>query len=86
MSTDDYDAARADKLCRPITMAEAMRRTGRSKRTIDRWIVDGHLRRVQLDQDVVLVEREIVEYDKRMRDNLKASRGITSWTPPNVAT
>jgi predicted DNA-binding transcriptional regulator AlpA len=75
-----------DPLFRPITMAEAMARTGRSRRTIDRWVKDGHLRRVQLeDRTPIFVEREVVEYDKRMRDNLRASWRPAPKRPPGAA-
>lgn len=68
---------RDDPLLRPLTIAQAMELTGRSKRTIDRWIHDGRLRKVRLParpgdapQDV-LVEREVLEAE---RDTRRAAR------------
>mgnify|MGYP001564357448 CR=1 FL=1 len=59
-----------DPLFRPISIEDAMARTGRSRRTIDRWIHDGRLRTVRLDDppEVVLIEREVVALEKRCRD------------------
>lgn len=58
-----------DPLFRPISIADAMRLTGRSKDTIDRWIKQGHLRVVRLDQppEDVLIEREVVDTEYRKR-------------------
>lgn len=59
-----------DPLFRPISIKDAMRLTGRSKDTIDRWIKQGHLRVVRLEQppEDALIEREVVdtEYEKRL--------------------
>jgi hypothetical protein len=59
-----------DPLFRPISVADAMALTNRSKGTIDRWIKQGHLRVVRLKdppQDA-LIEREVVdtEHSKRL--------------------
>lgn len=66
----------SDPLFRPISIADAMARTRRSRRTIDRWIHDGRLRVVQLDNppEVVLIEREVVALEKRCRDARAAGR------------
>lgn len=62
----------------PMTIAEAMKLTGRSKRTIDRWIKDGHLHAVDLGGfNGVIVDRgEVTRHEKHMRDNLKESRMV----------
>jgi excisionase family DNA binding protein len=59
-----------------LTVSQAMKATGRSKRTIDRWIKDGHLHSVDLGgYDGVIVERtELAKAEKRMRDNQATSR------------
>lgn len=59
-----------------LTMSEAMKMTGRSKRTIDRWIKDGQLHSVDLGgYDGVIVDRtEVAQVEKRMRDNQTATR------------
>lgn len=58
-----------------LTMSQAMKMTGRSKRTIDRWIKDGHLHSVDLGgYDGTIVSREEVAHvEKRMRDNQSAT-------------
>lgn len=76
MSTEPSD--RPAPLFTPLTIAQAMAATGRSKRTIDRWIREGHLRKVPLDGQPVLVEEEVLEYEKRMADNLRESRRISA--------
>lgn len=60
----------------PISISEAMKLTGRSKRTIDRWIKDGHLHPVDMGGfDGVIVDRmEVARAEKQMRDNQQASR------------
>lgn len=60
----------------PIPLSEAMRITGRSKRTIDRWIKDGHLHPVDLGgfDGVIVAEEELLRAEKQMRDHLKESR------------
>ena len=60
----------------PLSIAEVMRMTGRSRRTIDRWIKDGHLHAVDLGGfDGVIVDRgEAARCEKRMRDSQQASR------------
>lgn len=59
-----------DPLFRPISIADAMARTGRSRRTLDRWIHDGKLRVVRLDNppEEVLIERDVVALEKACRD------------------
>lgn len=62
----------------PLTIGEAMKMTGRSRRTIDRWIKDGHLHAVDLGGfDGVIVDRaEAARAEKKMRDNQAASRAV----------
>lgn len=52
-----------DPLFRPISIADAMRLTGRSKDTIDRWIREKALRVVRLQDppEDALIERELVD-------------------------
>lgn len=73
----------ADPLFRPISVKRAMAITGRSRRTIDRWIRDGHLRTVQLQDppEEVLVEREVVQVEKAMRDSLRQSQAQPDGGP-----
>lgn len=63
-----------------LTVSQAMKMTGRSKRTIDRWIKDGHLHSVDLGgYDGVIVDRtELAKAEKQMRDNQKMSRKVTT--------
>lgn len=65
-----------DPLFRPISIEDAMSRTGRSRRTIDRWIHDGRLRVVSLGwpPEPVLIEREVVETEKARRSARKQGR------------
>lgn len=62
----------------PLSISEVMRMTGRSRRTIDRWIKDGHLHAVDLGgfDGVVLDRGEVARHEKRMRDNQAASRAV----------
>ena len=64
-----------DPLFRPISIADAMRLTGRSKDTIDRWIKEKALRVVRLSDppEDALIEREVVDTEYRKR--LAARRG-----------
>lgn len=68
-----------------LTVSQAMKATGRSKRTIDRWIKDGHLHHVDLGGfDGVIVPRaEVAEVEKQMRDNQKVTR---EFGKPKTAT
>lgn len=65
-----------DPLFRPISIADAMARTGRSRRTIDRWIHDGRLRTFRLENppEDVLIEREVVDLEKAHRDARRRGR------------
>lgn len=80
MSTDS-----ADPLFRPISIERAMAATGRSRRSIDRWIKDGRLRVVRLDNppETVLIEREVVEAEKATRD--ARAQGRPPKTTPRTA-
>jgi len=72
----DIHDARIDTLCRPIPLTEVMARTGRSKRTIDRWIKAERLRVIELQNppEKVVILRELVELEKEMRTALQTSR------------
>jgi hypothetical protein len=65
-----------DPLFRPISIADAMARTGRSRRTIDRWIHDGRLHIFRLDNppEDVLIERDVVALEKACRDARRRGR------------
>jgi hypothetical protein len=67
------EEARRDNLCRPLSMSEVMRRTGRTQRTIERWIAEGRLTRYELEhpRQIVFVEREVLELE---RDKRRAAR------------
>jgi excisionase family DNA binding protein len=66
-----------------LTVSQAMSMTGRSKRTIDRWIKDGHLHSVDLGgyDGVIVPRKEVAEVEKRMRDNQSATRTVADETP-----
>lgn len=72
----------------PLTIAQVMSRTGRSRRTIDRWIKDGHLRTVDIGgvEGRVLIEKEVALYEKQMRDNQKSSRAAGQDPAAEIAT
>lgn len=67
------EQAKRDTLCRPLTLAQVMERTGRSQRTIQRWTTRGLLTKYELDhpRETVYIEREVLEVD---RDQHSASR------------
>lgn len=72
MTAEGFD--RDDPLLRPLTIRQAMELTGRSDRTIERWIHDGRLRVIKLKGDPpqdVLIEREVLEVERATR---RASR------------
>lgn len=72
----------------PLSIAEVMAMTGRSRRTIERWIKDGHLRSVDLGGfDGAVVDRsEVARYEKKMRDNLRKNQATTAIEDPDAAT
>jgi excisionase family DNA binding protein len=75
MTTPGLD--RDDPLLRPLTIKQAMELTGRSNRTIDRWIQDGRLRKVKLGGDPpqeVLIEREVLEAERATRQASRRGR------------
>lgn len=61
-----------------LTVSQAMKATGRSKRTIDRWIKDGRLHSVDLGgyDGVIVPRKEVAEVEKQMRDNQKETRAM----------
>jgi excisionase family DNA binding protein len=68
---------RDDPLLRPLTIKQAMELTGRSDRTIERWIHDGRLRKVVLQGDPpqqVLIEREVLEVERATRRSARQGR------------
>lgn len=60
----------------PLTISEVMKMTGRSKRTIDRWIKDGHLHPVDLGgfEGVIVDRTEAALAEKQMRDTQRVGR------------
>lgn len=65
-----------DPLFRPISIADAMRLTGRSKDTIDRWIREKALRVVRLSDppEDALIEREVIDTEYRKRQAARQGR------------
>jgi excisionase family DNA binding protein len=66
-----------DPLLRPLTIKQAMELTGRGKRTIDRWIQQGRLRKVRLGGDPpeeVLIEREVLDAERATRRAARQGR------------
>lgn len=62
-----YDPA--DPLFTPLTIGEAAKAAGRSRRTIDAWIKDGVLDVVQLENPPrrVVVKRQLLDLEVRRR-------------------
>lgn len=69
---------RDDPLMRPLTIRQAMELTGRSDRTLHRWIHDGRLRVVRLTgtepPEQVLIEREVLEVERATRRAARRGR------------
>lgn len=67
---------RADPMFRPLSIPEAMAYTGRSRKTIDRWIAAGMLRTVKLGYppQTVVIEGEALEVEAEMRRRAQANR------------
>lgn len=61
---------------RPLTIAEAAKVTGRTSRTIQRWMSTGRLTRYEVENPrrVVLVEQEVMEMERQQRAAAMASR------------
>lgn len=74
MTTLDFDPD--DPLLRPLTITQAMVLTGRSERTINRWIHDGRLRKVRLKDppEDLLIEREVLEIERETRQAARRRR------------
>lgn len=74
MSAPEFDPE--DPLFRPISIAEAMALTGRSRDTIDRWIKEKALRVVRLERPAedALIEREVVDTALRKRRDARRGR------------
>jgi hypothetical protein len=73
---ESEEQAKRDALCKPLSLAEVMKRTGRSKRTIERWVASGQLTKYELDnpREVVFVAREALETEKEMHDRAQENR------------
>lgn len=65
-----------DPLFRPLTIAEAAERVGRSARTVKRWIEEGRLTAFEerSPRQLLLVEKDVVEVEKANRDAFAAGR------------
>lgn len=65
-----------DPMFRPVSIEQAMQITGRSRRTLDRWIHDGRLRVVRLDNppEDVVIEQQLVDLEKETRDAQRRGR------------
>lgn len=79
MTGPDFDPGKYDfndPLFRPLTIAKAAERVGRSERTVKRWIQEQRLTafEVQNPREIVLVEKDVVEVDKANRDAFAAGR------------
>lgn len=74
LEPDTYDPA--DPMCKLLTITEVMQRTGRSRKTISRWIKDGRLATVKLDDPpcVVAATGDVLELEQQMRATTKATR------------
>ena len=61
---------------RPLTIAEAAKATGRTSRTIQRWVSTGQLTRYEMKnpRQVVLAEKEVMEMERQQRAAANASR------------
>jgi hypothetical protein len=74
----DLDDAHADPLARPLTFAQVMSRTGRSRRTITAWIADGlitpYLLREEHRTVRVFLERQVLEVHREMNGRVAAAR------------
>jgi hypothetical protein len=82
-----------DPLCKLLTIAEVMERTNRSRKTVDRWIKDGRLATVKLDDPpgTLAAVGDVVELEQRMRAAVQASKdaitergGRPGARPPNT--
>ena len=69
-------SAPGDPLFRPLTIAEAQAATGRSRRTIARWIAEGRLTAYEEahPRRVILVERDVIEAEKATRRAARRGR------------
>jgi excisionase family DNA binding protein len=74
MSTSGIDPT--DPMFRPLTLAEAAEITGRSRRTIKKWIEDKRLSAYEVENphEIVLIERDVVEVEKVNRDAFARGR------------
>jgi transposase-like protein len=73
---ESEEQAKRDALCRPLSIAEVMRRTGHSKRTIERWVEGGKLTKYELDnpREIVYLAREVLETEKEMHERDEENR------------
>lgn len=61
-----------DPLFRPVTIKQAMEITSRSRRTLERWVAEGHLtkyeQRYRRTVVVLFNEADVTEVEKRQSD------------------
>jgi hypothetical protein len=77
-----------DPLCRLLTIAQAMKATGRSRRTIDKWIKKGELQVHTIGRPPIryVVKRELLELEAaKWRAALKGRPRKTNPDPPGGA-
>jgi predicted DNA-binding transcriptional regulator AlpA len=73
---DKRNLDRDDPLLKPLTIAQAMELTGRTRRTIDQWIKDGDLEvyTSPIPPRRVVVKKELLEVELRKHEAGKAGR------------
>lgn len=69
-------SAPGDPLFQPLTMREVLELTGRSRRTVKRWIDGGHITPYEAAhrREVIFAEGEVIDVEKRMHDADMANR------------
>jgi hypothetical protein len=74
LDPDQFDPG--DPLCKLLTVTEVMERTGRTRKTVNRWIKDGRLATVTLDNPprTVAATGDVLELEQQMRAATKASK------------
>jgi len=76
VSSDYFDPY--DPLCKPLTIKQAQEVTGRTRRTLERWVQDGLLTKYerQNQRRVVILfnEAQVTEVEKRQSDAARENR------------
>lgn len=64
-----------DPLFKPLTLAQVLEATGRSRRTIERWVKGGRLTAYEdAHARKVFIEKQVVEAEAAMEESARASR------------